>query len=293
MDFSQFSNDCLTRLDQAFHLYLSKINPAVLREAIQHSLISPGKKIRPLLVYAAGVAVEAPFEALDIPAAAVEMIHTYSLIHDDLPAMDNADLRRGRPTCHKVYGDAMAILAGDGLQALAFDVIAEETKWISEHSRLQMVKVLSRASGPHGMVAGQALDISVLNKSVTAELLEQTYRLKTGALLAASIELGLLAGPDVDITTSQILKQVGVNIGAAFQIQDDLLDIEKHPEMTGKPQGLDVVNEKMTYPLVFGVEEAKRKVEGLFEEAVIGLDKVGPRAEMLREIVVGVWKRER
>lgn len=283
-----------TRLNTCFDAALSKVPAQALRESMQYTLSKGGKRLRPLLVYAAGLAFNAPLENLDAPAAAIEMIHTYSLIHDDLPCMDNADLRRGHPTCHKVFGEGMAVLAGDALQTLAIDTLLHHPCELTPERRLQMLATLSHASGASGMASGQALDLTVLSDgALTLPLLEEIYRLKTGVLLTACLELGWLASTDTDDTHRDAVVRFGTAIGLAFQIQDDLLDIESNTETLGKPQGIDHINKKLTYPSLVGVEKARERIQSLFEEALMAIDPLGAAAHGLRELATGVLTRKK
>lgn len=287
---------CQQRIEKLFTLYLDKIPVQHLREAMQYSLFSSSKKIRPLLVYTTGQALGAPLAHLDLPACAIELIHTYSLIHDDLPAMDNAALRRGKPACHKAFGEAIAILAGDSLQALACEIVANHpAPSLATQNRLQMITVLSQASGPYGMAAGQALDIAEMQQAISTEMLNNIYQLKTGALLSASVELGILCANQNQLTPDikNGLALFGRHIGLAFQIQDDILDMESSELDTGKPQGLDTANQKMTYPVVHGLGESKQIVDKLFREAARAIASLGSKAYLLRELAEMVLKRKR
>ncbi|OGT45545.1 MAG: hypothetical protein A3E83_05740 [Gammaproteobacteria bacterium RIFCSPHIGHO2_12_FULL_41_20] len=288
-----FTVQCQQRLEKLFALYLDKISVPALRKAIQHSVFSPSKNIRPLLVYATGHAISAPVDCLDLPACAIELIHTYSLIHDDLPAMDNANLRRGKPACHKVFGEAMAILAGDALQPLAFDVIAQHPAppSLTEKNRLQMIHVLSQAGGPYGMVAGQALDITAMQKTIAPDELHTIYRLKTGALLSASVTLATFCVNKINLEIKNNLACFADNLGLAFQIQDDILDMENTGVAIGKPQGLDAANQKITYAAIHGLDTAKKHVDDLFHTALAAITPLGERAELLRELAMMVLKR--
>lgn len=283
---------CNTRLEAVFSACLFDIPSPDLKTAIRYTLSNGGKRLRPLLVYATGQIFNAPWENLDIAASAIEMIHTYSLIHDDLPSMDNADLRRGKPTCHKMHGEGMAVLVGDGLQTLAMQVLASYPAPLKMDRRLQMVDVLSRAAGPYGMVAGQALDITMLQDDlVPNDLLQDIYRLKTGALFSASIELGRLASNDNNDINQQALRQFGDCIGLAFQIQDDILDIESNTATLGKAQGIDVKNNKNTYPKIHGLHAAKDKVQTLYLDALESINYLGDKAQLLRELLTYMLQR--
>jgi farnesyl diphosphate synthase len=288
-------NDLLSlsqqRIEKLFNLYLQNKRSAALKlkEAMFYAVSHGGKRVRPLLVYATGYYLNVPWESLDIPAVAVELIHSYSLIHDDLPAMDNADLRRGKPACHKAYNEAIAILAGDALQPLAFEIIASHPASLDRDQRIAMIKQLCDASGLNGMAAGQALDISGVQ---TVEKLIEMYTLKTGALLSASVKLATIASHSEDAEQLIALYAFADNIGLAFQIQDDLLDMEG-TETTGKPKGLDEMNNKMTYPYLVGVEATRLKIESLFEIAIQSIEVLGEKANILRELAQFLLQRKK
>lgn len=273
------------RLENIFTMYVNKIPSLELKAAMQDALANKGKYIRPLLVYATACIFNTPWENADVPAAAVELLHTYSLIHDDLPSMDNADLRRGKPSCHKVHGEGMAVLVGDALQALSMQVLSSHPAPLKAANRVQMLAVLSEAAGPYGMVAGQALDLAMMgNGQVSGDLLIDIYRLKTGALFSASVQLGFLAAQQEDDFNRQAIKDFGDLIGLAFQIQDDILDIDTETAISGKPQQLDSKNNKLSYPLVFGVLAAKNKVSALYSQAFDKIKIFGLKAHLLRDL---------
>lgn len=285
---------CTNRLVATVNEYLQDIPSLELKAAMQYTMQQGGKRLRPLLIFATGAIFNATPENLAVPAAAVEIIHTYSLIHDDLPCMDNADLRRGRPTCHKVYNEGLAVLTGDALNTLAMQIIADHPSTLKSERRLQMISALGKACGPYGMAAGQALDLTVLNDpSISKELLLDIYRLKTGALFTACIELGRLASSDNDEINETALREFGDHIGLAFQIQDDILDIETSTQTLGKPQGIDAINNKMTYPHLFGMPAAKEKVESLYQQALESIDYLGDRAYLVRELAKKMLQRDR
>jgi farnesyl diphosphate synthase len=282
------------RLDKIYTSYLENTPSLELKNAMEYSLLNGGKRLRPLLIYSAGSVFDAPIESLDTAAAAVELIHTYSLIHDDLPCMDDAALRRGRPACHKAFGEGMAVLAGDALHTFAMQVISSHPAPIKAERRLQMMTVLSQACGPFGMAAGQALDLTVMSDdSISSRVLEDIYRLKTGALLTACVELGWLASKDDDENNQTAMRDFGRHIGLAFQIQDDILDIEAETEDLGKPQGIDQANNKFTYPKLHGVDVAKQKVEKLYEQALQAINYLGNDAQLLRELAGVMLKRKK
>ncbi len=283
------------RLEQVLDHWLPKgeIHPPRLHEAMRYAATDGGKRIRAILVYAAGQIVDAPEAALDGPAAAVEFIHAYSLVHDDLPAMDDDDLRRGKPTCHKAYDDATAILVGDGLQALAFYALAHDPNGVQDPvQRLAMVETLALASGSRGMVGGQAIDIDSEGKSLNLTELENMHIHKTGALIRASVKLGALAGGvDVDPQIRSRLDRYAKCVGLAFQIQDDVLDLEGDTQTLGKRQGADVARGKSTYPALVGLSRAKEMAQETFEHAMAALESMGSQADPLRGIAEFIIRR--
>lgn len=290
----ELSQRCSERLEKIFSQYLSNIPSLDLKAAMEYTLFNSGKRLRPQLIYATGSIFNASWDNLDLPASAVELIHTYSLIHDDLPAMDNADVRRGKPTCHKVFGEGIAVLTGDALHTLAVQIIASHPAALKAERRVQMIKALTNSCGPYGMAAGQALDITVMNdETIPTDLLLDIYRLKTGALFSVCIELGRLSSGDDDEILRRALKEFGDNIGLAFQIQDDILDIEKSTDKLGKTQGMDVKNQKITYPKLVGLIEAKAKVQSLYLAALESINFLGHRAELLRELTKKMLQRDR
>ena len=263
-------------------------------DAMRYSLMSGGKRVRPILLLAGAQAVRGDQKALLPAACALECIHTYSLIHDDLPAMDDDDLRRGRPTCHKVYGEAVAILAGDGLLTYAFELICkpELTQNISPHLLGKANFLLARAAGISGMVGGQTADILMEGRPVDAETLSFIHSHKTGALIGASVEIGGLLGKGNDEELYH-LKKYGESLGLAFQIKDDLLDVEGDQEILGKPVGSDDRNQKATYPALFGLKETKKKAQELLKQALSELKIFDESAEPLRAIARYVVERDR
>ncbi len=239
-----------------------------LLDAMQYSLLLGGKRLRPFLVYSVGRMLGAELTDLDGPAAAIECLHTYSLIHDDLPAMDDDDLRRGKPTCHKAFDEATAILAGDALQTLAFDILAHHPYQHVDTSRqLQLLRELARQSGYHGMCGGQAIDLAHTNKTMTLAALEHMHQLKTGALIQCAVKLGWLCSKDEKPEHLNALQSYASAIGLAFQVQDDILDIEGDTATLGKPQGSDLEANKVTYPALMGLEPARKKAEELVVQA--------------------------
>lgn len=254
-----------------------------LLEAMRYSTLGGGKRVRPVLVYASGEALGAPLEVLDAPAAAVELIHVYSLVHDDLPAMDNDDLRRGRPTCHRAFDEATAILTGDALQARAFEVLAQSPSSLSATARLEMLRVLADAIGTRGMAGGQAIDLESVKQSLGEAELERMHRQKTGALIQASVLLGALAAGIQGGPERAALTTFGAEIGLAFQIQDDILDVEGTTQALGKRAGADADRIKPTYPSVLGLDRSRAQALACRDRAKAALLPLGPRFEHLGE----------
>ena len=262
-------------------------------DALAYSSLAGGKRIRAMLVYMAANACQAdnaPTSAMtDTAAAAIELVHCYSLIHDDLPAMDDDDLRRGKPSCHVQFGEANAILAGDALQTLAFELLANEGDGKAE-LRIGLVRELSRASGANGMVGGQAIDLAVVNQNISYDELVNMHALKTGALIDAATHMGCLcAGGNSE--QAKALRHYAQAIGLAFQVQDDILDIEGSSEQTGKPQGTDIAANKPTYPAIMGLSEAKAKAQSLCDEALTALQGFGANADPLRSLARYIVQR--
>jgi geranylgeranyl pyrophosphate synthase len=265
--------------------------PTRLHEAMRYAVLGGGKRVRATLVYAAGETVEAPAPRLDPPACAVELVHAYSLVHDDLPAMDDDDLRRGRPTCHRAFDEATALLAGDALQTLAFECLATPSPGLPTDQRLAMVQTLAQASGSLGMAGGQAQDLAAVGHVLDLAGLERMHRLKTGALIRASVRLGALTGEDLATRALEDLDGYARCIGLAFQIQDDILDVEGETEAIGKTRGSDAARNKPTFPSLLGLEESKRRARDLHAEALEHLDGFGPSADTLRWISAFIVSR--
>lgn len=267
------------------------IRPNRLHEAMRYSVFNGGKRVRPLLVYLTGEALNVPVEHLDAPACAVEFIHAYSLVHDDLPAMDDDDLRRGKPTCHKAYDEATAILVGDGLQSLAFYALSHENK-LNAQKRLAMLKTLALASGSRGMVGGQMIDIEAIGNEINLVELENMHIHKTGALIRASVKLGVLASENASEDILNKLDHYAKCIGLAFQVKDDILDVEASTERLGKTQGADIANDKPTYPSLIGLKQAKQMAEDLLQNALESLQDFDEKAEPLRDMAKYIVTRE-
>lgn len=280
-----FIDTCQMRIQHALdrHLPSEATHPARLHQAMRYATLGGGKRVRPLLVYAAGQAVNAPPGRLDIPACAVEFIHAYSLVHDDLPAMDDDDLRRGRPTCHRAFDEATAILAGDALQTQAFFVLAHARELdIAAETRLRMLETLALASGSRGMAGGQAIDLAAVGQTLNIAQLEDMHIHKTGALIRASVVLGALCADTQDEARLERLDHYAKCIGLAFQIQDDILDVVGDTATLGKAAGADTARDKPTYPALLGLDGARQRAAELLADAQNALAGFGPEADPLR-----------
>lgn len=290
--FKSFKEYYAPRIDQQLSDQIMSIEaPFILKEAMNYSLVAGGKRVRPLFLLAVLDLLKVNHvEALAV-GTTIEMIHTYSLIHDDLPSMDNDDFRRGKLTNHKVYGEALAILAGDGLLTYSFGVLAR-LKEVSAEDKLELIQLLSIASGAEGMVGGQVLDIESERKIVTVNELETIHINKTGALLSFSIEAGaILAGANLD--TRKALTDFGFHIGLAFQIQDDILDIEGTTEELGKTAGKDVASEKNTYPALLTLNGAKDKRDWHYNQAILSLRQISDEPGLLDEMAAYIVNRNK
>jgi geranylgeranyl pyrophosphate synthase len=265
---------------------------ARLHEGMRYSALGGGKRLRPILVYCTGTALGAAAERLDDAAVAVEMLHVYSLVHDDLPAMDDDDLRRGRPPCHKAFDEGTAVLVGDALQALAFEVLAgDESSLLPAASRLQQIQVLSRAIGTDGMAGGQAIDLAAVGRVLDPRTLEDMHRRKTGALLRASVLLGAIGGGVTEGPRYEALSRYGTDLGLAFQIQDDVLDVLGETATLGKIAGADAARGKPTYPSILGLAESQRLARLHCDRAIESLASLGRGAEPLAQLADYVVNR--
>ncbi|HEP1894972.1 TPA: (2E,6E)-farnesyl diphosphate synthase [Kluyvera cryocrescens] len=270
MDFSQQLNACVEQANDALRRFIAPLpfQNTPLVEAMQYGALLGGKRLRPFLVYATGKMFGVSTTTLDAPAAAVECIHAYSLMHDDLPAMDDDDLRRGQPTCHIKFGEASAILAGDALQTLAFSILSDAPMTeVSDRDRLAMLSELATASGVAGMCGGQALDLEAEGQQVNLEMLERIHRHKTGALIRAAVRLGALSAGEQGRNALPLLDKYAESIGLAFQVQDDILDVVGDTATLGKRQGADQQLGKSTYPALLGLEQARIKASDLIADA--------------------------
>lgn len=286
---------CQNRVERALEARLPSENqiPTKLHEAMRYCVLDGGKRMRPMLTYCTGKALGIAPEDLDGAACAVEFIHVYSLIHDDLPAMDDDDLRRGKPTCHIAYDEATAILTGDALQALAFKVLADDpTIRADAESRLRMITMLAKASGSQGMVGGQAIDLESVGTMLTLPQLENMHIHKTGALIRASVNMATLTKPDIDPKQAEGLDHYAKCIGLSFQVKDDILDEESDTATLGKTQGKDKDNDKPTYPALLGLAGAKQKAQELHEQAIESLSGFGSEADLLRDLSLYIIQRD-
>ena len=269
--------------------------PSRLLQAMNYSTLNGGKRIRALLVYAAGEAVQAPLEQHDNVAAAIECIHSYSLIHDDLPAMDDDDLRRGKPTSHKQFDEATAILAGDALLTFAFELINHRDSNLSDTQARKISAILSESAGAIGMVGGQILDIQATGKELTQAQLEDMHRRKTGALIRAAAMCGGLCieSGNLNKEIAEKLESYANNIGLAFQVVDDILDIEASTEELGKTSGADIDLGKVTYPSLIGLDASKQLAKNLYNESIKSIHEIGENTELLSQIAELVISRRK
>ncbi len=279
------------RIEQRLADSLPRDGEPRLVEAMRYALTGGGKRLRPLLVYHAGQLAGAPLERLDHAAVAVEMIHAYSLVHDDLPAMDDDELRRGHPTCHIAFDEATAILAGDALQTLAFQHLAAMPH-PSPARLLQMIRTLGTAAGAAGMAGGQAMDLALTGQDCDLNTLERLHRLKTGALIEAALQLGLLSAESPPDTVGAALDTVGQNLGLAFQIQDDVLDVTSDTHTLGKAQGADAARNQPTFASLMGIDAATKRYQSQYDEALEQLAEFGKSADGLRKLILQIRDRK-
>ena len=290
----EYLTACQNRVERALdqRLPADTLRPQKLHEAMRYTVLDGGKRMRPMLTYSTGKALGIEEARLDGPACAVELIHVYSLIHDDLPAMDDDDLRRGKPTCHITYDEATAILTGDALQALAFEILAHDPSIkVDDSSRIKMITTLTKASGSQGMVGGQAIDLASVGQTITIPELENMHIHKTGALIRASVNMAALAKPELDEQIAKKLDHYAKCIGLSFQVKDDILDEESDTATLGKTQGKDKDNDKPTYPALLGMAGAKQKAQELHEQAIDSLSDFGTEADLLRDLSLYIIER--
>ena len=293
-DFAQDLQEIQTRINQFLQTQLTQIDtfPSPLIEAMKYGVLLGGKRIRPFLVYATGRMLGVSLNQLDYAAAAIESVHAYSLIHDDLPAMDNDVLRRGQPTCHIAFDEATAILAGDALQSFAFEMLANAA-YLSSEQKLRLVKALSHGAGAQGMCLGQSLDLISENKQISLPTLEQIHRNTTGALLSTAVVMGFHCSRYfADDQLEERLARYAAAIGLAFQVQDDILDIEGESAITGKTVGSDIAADKCTYPKLLGLDGAKQKAQELYQSALAELERVPFNTAPLKALAEFVVNRK-
>jgi len=293
-----FLAECQDRVTSVLEVQLPTpaVQPEPLHRAMRYTVLGAGKYIRPALTYGAGLAIGLVPETLNAPACALELTHAYSLVHDDLPAMDDDDLRRGRPTCHKVFGEAMTILVGDALHALAFQILASDDAVPGgPQARVAMVDTLARAAGSRGMTGGQALDLitPTADRELDLVALENIHTHKTGALIRASVRMATLAHPELDPEPTEHLDRYAKCLGLAFQIRDDILDVEGETAVIGKTRGKDQAQGKATYPTLLGLGEARDQARTLVTEALTNLQSFDKRADPLRWIACYIVDRDR
>lgn len=286
MEFRQFQSMAIARFDAAMNSpsVLPQAHAQRLIAAMKYSLLNGGKRIRPLLVYASAQACQANLHHADVAALAIEMVHAYSLVHDDLPAMDDDDLRRGQPTCHIAFDEACAILAGDALQTEAFSLLSRPIDGLLPVQQLSMLQTLAFASGAYGMAGGQSLDLEAVNQTVDLTYLETMHNHKTGALIKAAVIMGAQCQASLDSQTKAALESYADAIGLAFQVQDDILDVTSDTQTLGKTQGADAALNKPTYVSLLGLDGAQLKAKQLHESALDALSPLGEHAQALKQI---------
>ena len=285
--FEQLLDEYKRRVDSALEFWLppQQLNPGKLHQAMRYAVLGSGKRVRPVLVYATASALDIPLERVDGIAAAVEIIHAYSLIHDDLPAMDDDDLRRGRPTCHKQFDEATAILAGDALQSLAFYILSHDPQMTTDtDKRLKMIEILALYSGSRGMAGGQAIDLASVGKNINITELETMHIHKTGALIRTCIQMAALSADSISAEKLDALDSYAKKIGLSFQVQDDILDVIGDTATLGKPQGSDAHLDKPTFPSIIGLQAAREKAQELHQQALQALAGFPSEADILRSI---------
>lgn len=292
MKIKSYLAKCKTSVKAELEKYCRVAKPSILQKAMQYAVLNGGKRLRAAFVYATGQALGAQSAILNSVAASVEMIHAYSLVHDDLPALDNDDLRRGKPTCHKKFDEATAILAGDALQTFAFELLSKKMRPLAADVQLQMIHRLAQAIGANGMIGGEQLDLAMVNQKPSVKKLEEMYQLKTACLITTSIVLGALAANCQDKKIISQLEKFGDALGVAFQIHDDIIGIESDTKTLGKKQGADLAMNKPVYPVIVGKEKAKRRVEMLYNNALDHLGKTKMDTRKLQAIAAFVVARK-
>lgn len=293
LPFKAWMEQTLVRMETTLAAILPQENhhPQRLHAAMRYAVLDGGKRVRPLLTFAAGLIADAPAERLQYAAAAVEIIHAFSLVHDDMPEMDNDVLRRGKPTCHVAFGQATALLAGDALQTVAFEVLAKQALTDAPADQLTMITLLAQASGSQGMCGGQGIDLDSVGKALSLPELEMMHVLKTGALIRCAVLLGSYCGRTLTASERGALDRYAKCIGLAFQVVDDILDCEADSATLGKTAGKDAANNKPTYVSLLGMAEAKRKAAELKAEALAVLSPFGAKAQRLVELAEFIVER--
>ncbi len=292
MDINKYLSETKREVDKCLERLLPPpdAEPATIHRAMRHSIFAGGKRVRPTLILASGESLGGKREPLLMLGSAIEMIHTYSLIHDDLPALDNDDLRRGVPTCHKVFGEAMAILAGDALNTLCYQVMAD-LPGVTDTTRLAIIREIAFATGTRdGMIGGQVVDLESEGKPIDPPVLEYIHRSKTGALLTACTRCGAIAA-EAGASDVETLTRFGRKIGLAFQIVDDILDVTASSEKLGKTAGKDEKVKKATYPALYGIEASRQAARDLISASIDEIKGLGPQAEPLRAIARFILER--
>lgn len=291
---SDFFKLCQKRVESIIQVHFNKVDHVApeLNKAINYSVFNGGKRFRPTLCYASALALDASLDQVDGAAAAIELVHCYSLIHDDLPAMDDDDLRRGKPSCHKAFDEATAILAGDALQAFSFELLANANPEINSQLKLNMIIQLAQASGLEGMAAGQGLDLASTNQNCSLAQLEKIHNFKTGKIISACSDLAALACGHQNSEKHIALQQYTAAIGLSFQVKDDILDIEGETQTLGKHKGSDQQLNKSTYPSLIGLDGARAKAQELHQQALDSLSLFGKEADLLRALSLYVIHRE-
>ena len=289
-DFVDWVLDKQLRIEHILNRTLpsADLSPKKLHSAMRYSVLGGGKRVRALLCYAAAELCENDIALADAAACAVELIHAYSLVHDDMPCMDDDDLRRGKPSCHKQYDDATALLVGDALQSLAFEILSKPQQVDNASQQMHMLHILAQSSGSIGMVGGQAIDLASIGKSLTQAELESMHHLKTGALIQASVLLGAASGSELQITAARTF---AANIGLAFQVVDDILDVEADTSTLGKTAGKDANSNKPTYVTILGLDVAKQHAQHLYTNAISALSPFGTNAHRLKELADFIMQR--
>ncbi len=289
-DFADWVLDKQLRIEHMLNRTLpsADLSPKKLHSAMRYSVLGGGKRVRALLCYAAAELCETDIAMADAAACAVELIHAYSLVHDDMPCMDDDDLRRGKPSCHKQYDDATALLVGDALQSLAFEILSKPLQVDNASQQIHMLHILAQASGSIGMAGGQAIDLASIGKPLTQAELESMHHLKTGAVIQASVLLGAASGSELQITAARTF---AANIGLAFQVVDDILDVEADTSTLGKTAGKDANSNKPTYVTILGLDVAKQHAQHLYANAIIALSPFGPSAHRLKQLADFIMQR--